>query len=74
MAEIEIMTTDVWFDSFPDPAAERARTEAMHPAGRLGTPEEIGGMCVFLCSPYAKFIIGTTIVMDGGRSAIMQDS
>lgn len=71
---IQTPGADVWFNSFQDPAAERARTEAMHPAGRLGTPEEIGGMCVFLCSPYAKFITGTTIVMDGGRSAVMQDS
>jgi NAD(P)-dependent dehydrogenase (short-subunit alcohol dehydrogenase family) len=71
---IQTPGADVWFNSFPDPAAERARTEAMHPAGRLGTPEEIGGMCAFLCSPYAHFITGTTIVMDGGRSAVMQDS
>lgn len=65
---------DAWFNSFPDPAAERARTEAMHPAGRIGTPTEIGGMCAWLCSPYARFITGTTLLVDGGRSALMQDS
>jgi NAD(P)-dependent dehydrogenase (short-subunit alcohol dehydrogenase family) len=63
-----------WFNSFPDPAAERARTEALHPVGRIGTPREIGGMCAFLCSPFARFITGTTYLVDGGRSALMQDS
>lgn len=62
-----------WFNTFSDPAAERARTEASHPVGRLGTPEEIGGLCVFLSSPYAQFIAGTTLLADGGRAALMQD-
>ena len=65
---------DAWFNSFPDPAAERARTEAMHPAGRIGSPQEIGGLCAFLCSPYGRFITGTTLLVDGGRAALMQDS
>ena len=64
---------DSWFNTFPDPAAERARTEAMHPVGRIGTTREIGGMCAFLCSPFARFITGTTFLVDGGRSALMQD-
>lgn len=62
-----------WFDSFPDPATERQRTEQRHPVGRIGTVEEIGGLCAFLYSEYAQFIHGTTLVVDGGRSALMQD-
>jgi NAD(P)-dependent dehydrogenase (short-subunit alcohol dehydrogenase family) len=62
-----------WFDSFPDPAAERARTERMHPVGRIGTPEEVGKLCAFLASPLAGFITGDTVLIDGGRSALMQD-
>jgi NAD(P)-dependent dehydrogenase (short-subunit alcohol dehydrogenase family) len=62
-----------WFDGFPDPAAERARTGRMHPVGRIGTVEEIGALCAFLASPHAGFISGTTLCVDGGRSAIMQD-
>jgi NAD(P)-dependent dehydrogenase (short-subunit alcohol dehydrogenase family) len=71
---IDTPGNDAWFAGFPDPAAERKRTEKLHPAGRIGTPEEIGGLCVFLCSPYARFICGTTLLVDGGRSALMQDS
>jgi NAD(P)-dependent dehydrogenase (short-subunit alcohol dehydrogenase family) len=62
-----------WFNSFPDPEAELARTIALHPAGKLGSVEEIGGWCAFLASEYARFTTGSTIVIDGGRSAIMQD-
>jgi NAD(P)-dependent dehydrogenase (short-subunit alcohol dehydrogenase family) len=62
-----------WFDSFPDPKAELARTIDLHPAGKLGKVEEIGGWCAFLASDYAGFTTGTTMVIDGGRSAIMQD-
>lgn len=65
---------DTWFDSFPDPEAERQRTIALHPVKRIGTAEEVGVLCVYLASPYARFITGTTILMDGGRSALMQDS
>ncbi len=63
-----------WFQSFPDPDAEKKSTESKHPVKRLGTPEEIGGFCAFLSSPYARFITGTTYLVDGGRSALMQDS
>jgi NAD(P)-dependent dehydrogenase (short-subunit alcohol dehydrogenase family) len=41
--------------------------------GRLGKPEEVGALCAFLCSPLAGFISGNTILIDGGRSAVMQD-
>lgn len=62
-----------WFDSFPDPAAERRITNQRHPVGRIGTPEEVGNLCAFLASPLSGFITGNTILMDGGRSALMQD-
>ena len=70
---IETATTQPWFDTFADPAVERARTEGLHPVGRLGTVEEIAAFCTFLASPLAGFISGTTLLADGGRSALMQD-
>jgi NAD(P)-dependent dehydrogenase (short-subunit alcohol dehydrogenase family) len=62
-----------WFDSFPDPQKELKRTIGMHPVKKLGSVEEIGGWCVFLSSRYASFASGTTYLIDGGRSALMQD-
>jgi len=71
---IDTAGNDTWFNSFPDPAAERARTEKLHPVGRLGSVDEIGALCAFLASTHAGFISGTTLLVDGGRSALMQDS
>jgi NAD(P)-dependent dehydrogenase (short-subunit alcohol dehydrogenase family) len=71
---IDTAGNDTWFNSFPDPKAERTRTEKLHPVGRIGSVDEIGVLCVFLASDHAGFISGTTILADGGRSALMQDS
>jgi 3-oxoacyl-[acyl-carrier protein] reductase len=35
-------------------------------AGRLGTPEEFGAACVFLCSAHASFVSGQNLQIDGG--------
>ncbi len=33
---------------------------------RLGTPEDVAGAAVFLCSSAASYITGETIIIDGG--------
>lgn len=71
---IQTEGNDTWFNSFPIPDVERQRTYDLHPVKRIGTVEEVGALCVYLASPLAGFISGTTILMDGGRSALMQDS
>jgi len=43
-----------------------ARTVAMTPLRRLGDPDDIGGVAVFLASRAGAFITGQTIVADGG--------
>ncbi len=42
---------------------------ARHPLGRLGTPEEIADLILFLASPRASFITGSVYTADGGLSA-----
>lgn len=37
--------------------------------GRIGTPEDCAGACVFLCSAAARYITGQTLIVDGGLSA-----
>lgn len=36
------------------------------PLGRLGTPEDMAGAVLFLASPLAAYIVGQTIIVDGG--------
>jgi 3-oxoacyl-[acyl-carrier protein] reductase len=36
------------------------------PLRRLGTPEDMAGAALFLASPLASYIVGQTIVVDGG--------
>lgn len=38
------------------------------PAGRFGSPDEVGALVAFLCSANAGYITGTVIPIDGGRS------
>jgi 3-oxoacyl-[acyl-carrier protein] reductase len=39
---------------------------AQVPVGRIGTPEEMAGLCAFLCSQRAGYTTGETILCDGG--------
>ena len=37
------------------------------PMGRAGLPDEIAGVALFLCSHDSDFVVGQTIVVDGGE-------
>lgn len=51
-----------------DPGFEQAIIEA-HPLGRMGEPEEIAEVMVWLCSDAASFVTGQTLAADGGYVA-----
>lgn len=36
------------------------------PVGRVGSPEDMAGAAMFLASPYAAYVCGQTLVVDGG--------
>jgi NAD(P)-dependent dehydrogenase (short-subunit alcohol dehydrogenase family) len=55
------------FGSLPE--AER-KLGARHPIGRLARPEEIGPAVVYLASDDASFVTGSSLVVDGGYTAI----
>lgn len=46
----------------------RDYVQNLTPLGRIGQPEDIAGIAVFLASPAARFITGQSIVADGGVS------
>jgi 3-oxoacyl-[acyl-carrier protein] reductase len=45
---------------------QMARVADEIPARRLGTPEEFGRACAFLCSTSAGYITGQNLILDGG--------
>ena len=52
-----------------DMAAGLALTVAKYPIGRLGTPEEIAAVALFLASDDSSFLTGSVISADGGMTA-----
>jgi NAD(P)-dependent dehydrogenase (short-subunit alcohol dehydrogenase family) len=53
---------------------ERRRELAgIHPVGRLGDPEDVAAAVAYLASEEAGYVTGTSLVVDGGRTAVMQD-
>jgi hypothetical protein len=67
-----------WIDVRPLRKASRASTvplsghdHAQHPAGRVGTPEDVARLIDFLLSEHAGFITGQNYVIDGGMTRKM---
>jgi NAD(P)-dependent dehydrogenase (short-subunit alcohol dehydrogenase family) len=60
---------DRWLASEPDAAATMRRVNGFHPLGRIGTPQDIGRLVVFLSSEMAGFISGANITIDGGLTS-----
>ena len=58
------MTAVTWRD--PD---RLAATERQVPLRRIGEPDDIAGAILFLASPLAAYITGTSLTIDGGLSA-----
>ncbi len=52
---------------------KHAELERIHPVGRLGTPADVAGVVAFLASEDATFMTGESVLVDGGRTAVMQD-
>jgi len=63
---IESPSLDDRINAFADPVAARKAFIARQPIGRLGTPEEIAGMAVYLASDISSYTTGTAMIVDGG--------
>jgi 3-oxoacyl-[acyl-carrier protein] reductase len=59
------VATDMSAEALNDPPT-RAKVFGSIPLGRVGTPEEIAGPILFLCTPHAGFITGEVFNVNGG--------
>jgi NAD(P)-dependent dehydrogenase (short-subunit alcohol dehydrogenase family) len=60
---IRTTMTAPWFEYMPD---QEERFVKGTPVARVGEPEDIADVVVFLCSDLARFVTGQNIVVDGG--------
>jgi 2-keto-3-deoxy-L-fuconate dehydrogenase len=65
---VETPSLEDRLQAYEDPAAARRDFVARQPMGRLGTPEEIAALCVYLASDESAFMTGTTQIIDGGMT------
>ncbi|MFD4688804.1 SDR family NAD(P)-dependent oxidoreductase [Streptomyces sp. NPDC058463] len=57
-------------DAADDPVAERAALDARQPMGRLVTADEVAAAIVYLASPAAGSVTGTSLAVDGGMQGL----
>lgn len=67
------VTVENHYKVIPGSNAETAHAAAKDtvPVGRAGMPLDIAKLAVFLCSDDAEFIVGQTLVADGGTTSLM---
>lgn len=67
------VTVENYFKSIPGFSEEQAKRDAYAsiPAARYGLPLDVAKLAVFLCSDDSSFMVGQTIALDGGTTALM---
>lgn len=61
-----IGTPEIFAQHYGDDAARIGALEAGIPSGRMSTPADVGGACLFLASSLAANVSGTNLVVHGG--------
>lgn len=57
-----------WAATLPDPESALERVAGLQVFGRMGTPEEIGRIALFLATDDSSFLTGLALEADGGAS------
>lgn len=60
---------DAAFDLADDPEAARSQAVGQHPVGRLGLPDDVASLAVWLASDESQFASGSVYTIDGGLTA-----
>ncbi len=67
---IETELTAAVINKAPHPESVRAERTAVHPLGRLGRPEDVAPLAVYLASDESSWVTGTVFPVDGGYLAV----
>jgi meso-butanediol dehydrogenase/(S,S)-butanediol dehydrogenase/diacetyl reductase len=67
---VETELTAAFVNTAPDPEALRRERISVHPIGRLGKPEDIAGLAVYLASDASSWVTGAVYPVDGGYLAV----
>jgi 3-oxoacyl-[acyl-carrier protein] reductase len=62
-----VIETDLLEERYGDPTDKQRLIDGI-PVGRLGQPDDIGGLAAFLISSRGDYICGQSILADGGRT------
>jgi 7-alpha-hydroxysteroid dehydrogenase len=54
--------------AFPNYEEVKAEVEKRSPLNRMGLPNDLAGICYFLCTKEARWITGQTFIVDGGTT------
>ena len=63
---IDTPLSEGYFQSKPDPLKAREEADKLHALWRIGKPDEVARVAVFLASDDASFMTGASVVVDGG--------
>lgn len=61
--------SDAYINAQQDPETAWEDLYKMHPVGRIGEPEDVGKLAVYLASDDSTYVTGQVIVIDGGRTS-----
>ena len=67
------VTVEGYFKAIPGFSEEQARKDAYFavPVARYGLPIDVAKLATFLCSEESSFMVGQTLALDGGTTALM---
>lgn len=67
---VETDLTAAVISKAPNPNLVRSERIGVHPIGRLGQPEDIAGLAVYLASDESSWVTGSVFPVDGGYLAV----
>jgi NAD(P)-dependent dehydrogenase (short-subunit alcohol dehydrogenase family) len=65
-----VIDTDMYKRATQNDPQKVQYVKNLHPAGRIGLPEEVAAAVLYLCSDMAGFTTGVALPIDGGSTAI----